>query len=141
MLIAISVTNVTYAGEDHSTADALKQYMQSVTKSDFDVSTEDELAIFTIHSEGTGWTTWQDVACTKRAFDAVRQKSVKEEINSIRIVIIDSQGEVIYDAQNNYINYPPNGEYVLRDESAEINIPGEAVLNENGAYFSWSTKP
>ena len=130
VLIAISVTSVSYAGEDHPVTDALKQYMESVTESDVQVSCEGELATFTIHSEGTGWTTWQDVACTKRAFDAVRQESVKNEINSIRIVIIDSQGEVIYDAQNNYINYPPNGEYILRDESPE------ASLRENSASDS-----
>ena len=128
MLIAISVTGVSYAGEDHPVTDALKQYMESVTESDVQVSCEGELATFTIYSEGTGWTTWQDVACTKRAFDAVRQELVKDEINSIRIVIIDSQEEVIYDDQINYINYPPNGEYILRDESPEASLPEEESL-------------
>ena len=131
MLIAVSVTSFSYAGEDHPVTDALKQYMESVTESDFQVSFEGELATFTIHSEGTGWTTWQDVACTKRAFDAVRQESVKEEVNSIRIVIIDSQGEVIYDAQNNYINRPPNGEYVLRDQSPEASLQEDSLLNSD----------
>ena len=131
MLIAISVTSVSYAGEDHPVTDALKQYMESVTESDVQVSFEGELATFTIYSEGTGETTWQDIACMKRAFDSVRQDSVKEAINSIRVTIIDSQGEVIYDAQDNYINYPPNGEYILRDESPEASLQEEPLLNSD----------
>ena len=141
MLIAISVTNVTYAGDDHHVADALREYMVSVTESDFDVSVEGELAIFTTRSEGTGWTTWKDVAFLKRAYDSVRQESVKEEINSIQVIIIDSQGEIIYDCSDFYINYPPNGEYVLRDESPENDIPEEAVLIEDNAVEAAEEAP
>lgn len=140
MLIAIGVTSVSYAGEDHPITDALKQYMGSVTESDVQVSYEGELATFTIYSEGTGWTTWQDVACTKRAFDAVRQESVRDQINSIRIVIIDSQGEVIYDAQNNYINCPPEGELYV-GQPVEENLQEDSLPNSDDEAITAEDEP
>ena len=110
MLIAISVTNVSYAGEEEDPITViLQQYMEAnVTDSKYEVSREGELAIFTIYSEGTGWTTWKDIACIKSAFGAVSQESVRDVINSIRNVIIDTEGDVIYETENYYINFLPD---------------------------------
>ena len=110
MLIAISVTNVSYAGEEKDPITViLQQYMEAnVTDSKYEVSREGELAIFTIYSEGTGWTTWKDIACIKSAFGAVSQESVRDVINSIRNVIIDTEGDVIYETENYYINFLPD---------------------------------
>lgn len=110
MLIAISVTNISYAGEEEDPITVfLQQYMEAnVQDSKYEVSREGELAIFTIYSEGTGWTTWKDVACIKSAFGAASQDSVRDVINSIRNVIIDTKGDVIYETEHYYINFLPD---------------------------------
>lgn len=135
VLIAICVTSVSYAGEDHPVTDALKQYMESVTESDFQVSYEDELATFTIYSEGTGRTTWQDAVCETNAYDAVRQESLRDKISSIRIRIIDSKRAVVYDSVNDHVN-----ETVRTIKSNDSNSPTSALSNAQdkiGKLLRW----
>ena len=110
MLIAISVTNVSYAGEEEDPITViLQQYMEeNVMGSKYEVTREGELAIFTIYSEETGWTTWKDIACIKSAFGAVSQEAVRDVINSIRNVIIDTKGDVVYETEHYYINFLPD---------------------------------
>lgn len=102
--LTVSITGIIYAGADQTVVDSIKSYMDLSVKADYQVSYENGLAAFTIYSEGSGRTTYQDIVCLKNIYDTVRQDTVQKRVNSLSIKIIDSKNDVIYDSVDNYIN-------------------------------------